>query len=134
ALLLGCGPCGGCSGCSGRQQPIFDAARQGDLDKVKMLLNADSSLLMARERIPARGRSLLPTYTGWTPMHCAAEGGHVPVIDFLAERGADVNFANDVADNQRPRHPAAGRGPASAVAKLLARGADFPARPHSRSR
>jgi ankyrin repeat protein len=114
----------GCGGCSGRQHPIFDAVRQGDADKVRMLLNADPSVLTARERVPPRGKNPLPTYTGWTPLHCAAEGGHVAVIDLLLERGADVNAANDAAGGQRPLHVAAQHGHAAAAARLLERGAD----------
>jgi ankyrin repeat protein len=95
---------------------------------VRMLLDADPSVLAARERIPPRGKNPLPTYTGKSVLDAAAEGGHVPVIDLLLDRGADVNFANDEDGLRTPLHYATANGHAEAAGRLADRGADVNAR------
>ena len=38
---------------------------------------------------------------GWTPAHCAAEGGHLSVIRLLAESGGTVNAKDDYGDTPK---------------------------------
>ena len=35
---------------------------------------------------------------GWTPLIWAAEKGRLPVVEYLLERGADVEAKNNVSD------------------------------------
>ena len=38
---------------------------------------------------------------GWTPVHCAAEGGHLAVLQLLAESGASVTARDDYGDTAK---------------------------------
>eukprot|EP00168_Porphyra_purpurea_P004808 TRINITY_DN15825_c0_g1_i1.p2 TRINITY_DN15825_c0_g1~~TRINITY_DN15825_c0_g1_i1.p2 ORF type:complete len:169 (-),score=28.23 TRINITY_DN15825_c0_g1_i1:32-538(-) len=123
---------------------LWDAAADGDLDKVKQKLenslaaydgqdsNGKTPLMEAArwnhlhvvKYLRSLGADLsLGTSEGSTAMHIAAEGGHNDVLSYLLDEGADVN-AQDVAGDT-PLMSAAGRGHASAVALLLGRGADL---------
>ena len=128
--------------------PVADAARNGDLDAVRALLQegADvnaahgdgmSALHWAAERGDAEMVDAL-THAGaavdaatrighYTPLHVASTGGRAAVIEGLAEAGADVSAA---ASNTgvTPLHLAAAAGSATAVAALLDRGANVDAR------
>jgi hypothetical protein len=64
---------------SGVCGPIHDAARDGDLDKVKALLKENPRLVASRNS------------AGLTPLHLAASEGHADIVDLLLESGADVN-------------------------------------------
>ena len=58
---------------------IFDACKAGDAAVVATLLDGDKKLPAAQDA------------GGWRPLHHAAAGGHVGVIDVLLERGAKVD-------------------------------------------
>ena len=38
---------------------------------------------------------------GWTPAHCAAEGGHLPVLQLLSQNGGAVNARDDYGDTPK---------------------------------
>ena len=59
--------------------PIHAAARNGNLNQVKALLN---------QGVPVNSRD---DYYGWTPLHWAARTGHLNVVQELLKRGAHVN-------------------------------------------
>lgn len=59
---------------------IYSAVRTGDLKRVTALLDADPSLVHAKEP--------------WPPLFSAARSGRVEVAKLLIERGADVNAHN----------------------------------------
>ncbi|UCC43339.1 MAG: ankyrin repeat domain-containing protein [Candidatus Zixiibacteriota bacterium] len=63
-------------------QEIFDAIRNGDLDRVKELVERDSQLIKART---ADQSSLLLV---------AVSVSNKPIAEYLIEKGADVNVAN----------------------------------------
>jgi len=70
--------------------PIHEAARQGDVEAVRRLLEARPELLHARD------------LNGWTPLHWAADRGRAELTALLLERGADPDH---VAGNRtRPLH------------------------------
>ena len=63
-------------------QEIFDAVRNGDLSKVKELIEKDPQLVNARN---ARQ---------YTPLHVAVEIDSEEITRYLIERGADINAVN----------------------------------------
>lgn len=73
------------AGCGGEAAPptpseeIMAAARGGDVAQVRRLLDADVTLLNARD---AEAR---------TPLHHAASGGSAAVVGLLLEEGAEVS-------------------------------------------
>ena len=70
--------------CLGIGLPVFaggihDAARQGDIERVKSILASDASQLNAED------------YIGHTPLTLSAAYAHWDLLQFLLEAGADVN-------------------------------------------
>ncbi|QOJ78899.1 ankyrin repeat domain-containing protein [Infirmifilum lucidum] len=57
---------------------LLEAAARGDYGKVKELLDRGADV-NTRDKY------------GWTPLHYAADGGHLEVARLLLDRGADVN-------------------------------------------
>ncbi len=90
---------------------ICDAASDGNLFKVKLLLWRDPDLHKAR------GGSL-----DSTPLHNAADHGHKGILEYLISEGADVNARNYY--RHTPLHDAASAGRADIVKILLEAGAD----------
>jgi cytohesin len=88
---------------------IHPAALDGDLDRVKALLDAGTD-------VNAKDNG------GQTPLHWAACGGHKTVVELLLARGANVNAADS--GRGTPLHDAAGNGHREVVQMLLAKGAD----------
>jgi len=62
--------------------PIHRASARGELDTIRTLLDADSSLVNLGSR------------RGLTPLHCAALGGSRPAVNFLLDRGANIHARN----------------------------------------
>ena len=96
------------------QKEIIKAAKSGDAETVKRLVENDPTLLDARDK------------DGSTPLHCASWKGHAEVVKTLLELGADIQAlnTNDHWGNT-PLHAAA-HGNQRAVAEiLLAHGAEI---------
>jgi glyoxylase-like metal-dependent hydrolase (beta-lactamase superfamily II) len=91
-------------------QEIIEAARAGDLTRVKALIEADASQLEVRSA------------TAKTPLTYAAQGGHLEMVAYLLGLGADPN-ARNVSD-ETPLLYATYFGHEEVVAYLLAHGAD----------
>jgi RNA polymerase sigma factor (sigma-70 family) len=66
-----------------RVAEILRAARAGDRRRVQELLDEDTALLGPHEE-DARGHGDI------TPLHYAAQAGHIPVARMLLDRGADL--------------------------------------------
>lgn len=90
---------------------------------------ADESVLMLAalkgqtdlcRRLIARGADV--NKTGWTPLHYAATGGHVAIIDLLLQANAYIDAESP--NQSTPLMMAARYGNASAVKFLLEEGAD----------
>ncbi|MHC9538403.1 MAG: ankyrin repeat domain-containing protein [Vulcanimicrobiota bacterium] len=73
---------------------LSEAAKVGDLDKVKSIIETNPALLKAKLN-----------YTGVTALHTAARYGQKEVADYLIQQGADVN-ALDI-DGETPLHKTA---------------------------
>jgi ankyrin repeat protein len=99
-------------------EAIIDAAWEGDLEKVRRLVQQDRRLLDADN-----GEQ--------TPLTAAAVWGYVDVVRYLLGEGAQVNFRVRVHDDWSALHrraPHAGR--IEIVSLLLAHGADTAAATH----
>ncbi|MFZ1084015.1 MAG: ankyrin repeat domain-containing protein [Terracidiphilus sp.] len=92
--------------------PIHDAARAGDLAKVKALVKADPSLVSSKD-----------DQYGQTPLHIAAFNDHKDVAEFLLASKADVNAK--AKNGSTPLHLAAAKGNKDIVELLLANKADI---------
>ena len=124
---------------------VFEAATFGDLDRLAILLAADSGLAGLRSGdgftalhlaaffgkddaarlLLARGADPDAHGTGWmtgTPLNSAASAGHAAIVHLLLEAGADPDAVQ--LGGWTPLHSAAHNGDARTVELLLARGAD----------
>jgi ankyrin repeat protein len=90
--------------------PIHDAARDGDLQKVKTLLKGNPDLVFSKDN------------NGNTPLHWAAHGGHRDVAEFLMANKAEVNAQNELGFTSL--HLAVQEGYKDVVELLLARKAE----------
>jgi len=68
-------------------QTIFEAVEKGDLERVQKMVTANPDCIQQRE-----GRS------GGTPLHTAAYGGHLEIVQFLIEKGMDPNGKDNDGD------------------------------------
>jgi len=91
--------------------PIHDAARAGDLDKVKTLVKEHPELISSKDE-----------KYGQTPLHIAAFNDRKDVAEFLLANKADVNAKSN--NGSTPLHLAAGKGNKDIVELLLANNAD----------
>ncbi|MBV7328333.1 ankyrin repeat domain-containing protein [Chloroflexi bacterium TSY] len=89
------------------ERQIINAAKSGDAETVKALLNEDPDL------VHATGPG------GSTPLHHAAWKGYVEIVELLLDAGADIDAHNNNTHwGTIPLH-AASHGKRTAVAKLL---------------
>lgn len=124
---------------------VFEAAALGRVERLHMVLDADSGAASARYpdtftplhfaaffAQPEAARLLLDRgaevdavaegFSRVTPLHSAAAAGQTSIAALLLERGADPNAAQE--GGFTPLHAAAQNGDAELVRMLLERGAD----------
>lgn len=91
------------------------ATKNCDLEAVKSLMKSDVNIGEKALRYSAgegclkivkfliiNGININATNSfGWTPLHCAALGGHSEIIKFLLENGADPNIRNKKGETPR---------------------------------
>lgn len=90
-------------------EEIHEAARVGDLARVRELVGADPESINARADEDE------------TPLHSAIMGGHIEIVTFLLEQGAEADARNSV--NQSPLLYAAYQGFVDIMKLLHDRGA-----------
>jgi len=89
---------------------IHQAAKEGDLAKVKALLEKNEDLAEAKNK------------KGETPLHSAASGGQLEVVKFLVSKGVDINLKEN--NGATALHLACYYGHRDAVEWLIDHGAD----------
>ncbi len=92
-------------------QDILNIAFEGDLVKVKELIEKDHNL------INTKNENLK------TAMHYAAQGGHLEIVKYLQSKGSDILIRN-IAD-ETPLHYAAAGGHENVIKYLLEQGVDI---------
>jgi len=92
--------------------PLHWAARNGELEVVKLLVRFSAEINAKNERAE-------------TPLHLASYGGHMSVVDLLCREGADIDAATTTGESAL--YLAAGRGATSVVQLLLSHGANMEA-------
>lgn len=127
--------------------PLHDAARQGDVDRARQLLDqgvaiaeldeaGDPALVVASlsghadvvALLLERGADIeIRNKHGLTALHAAAYGGNMDVVELLVAKGAAVNDTTNFY-KMSPLHAAAEEGHADVVAFLLANKADVEAK------
>jgi len=90
-------------------QSLHDAARNGDIDQVQLLISQGADV---------NGKNRM----GWTPLHTAIRNRQQALIEPLIAKGADVNAKDN--SGQTPLHVAVYIGQKDAVELLIAKGAD----------
>jgi ankyrin repeat protein len=89
-------------------QSIFDAFKNNEYAKVKLLVDADLKLVDARDQ------------DSLTPLHWAARGASIDILKYLLDKGADVN-AKDV-NGSVPLHSTSSRNNFEASKLLIEHG------------
>ena len=68
-------------------------------------------------------------YSGWIPLHEAANHGYVEIVEYLLDKGATINDrGGDDCDGITPLHDAAANGKVDVVRLLVTRGANVHAK------
>ncbi len=92
-------------------QDIHEAAKTGDLDRLKTVLGENPTLVNSIDE------------DRMTPLHHAIDSGNLECASLLIDSGADINAVNYKSDT--PLHVAAYKGNAEATKLLLKHDADF---------
>ena len=97
--------------CHAFSQEIFPAVMRGDLDGVKILLEAHPEWANAT------------SWGGWTPLHRAAQFGHGDIVDLLISKGSNVEAKTNL--GLTPLYAAIIGQKSEIVSQLIEKGADI---------
>lgn len=92
------------------KKEILSAAENGQVDKVKSLLEEDPALIMSTDE------------DGYTPLHRACYSNHTEIVDLLLSRGADVTAKTQM--QWQPLHSCCQWNHTECVIRLIQHGAD----------
>jgi len=100
--------------------PVYDAALQNDVEEVKRLVQEDPGVV-----------NIVDNYTGQTALMIASRHGHVEVVSYLLDHGADINITDASLINYfgdqhgvAALHHACANGHLRVVELLVSRGAN----------
>lgn len=96
------------------EKAILNAAKDGEIEKVRKLLIKDFSLLECTDK------------DGYTPLHRACYGDHVEIVEYLLKMGAKID--TKTMDEWQPLHSACCWNNVECAAVLIANGADINAK------
>eukprot|EP00435_Cladocopium_sp_Y103_P032252 s631_g8.t1 len=110
--------------------PLHTAAEGGHLEVVRLLIEAGAEKDLGKVRNNPKGHRTRDQRThaakkpesGSTPLHSAAQAGHVDIVRFLLEAGANKDQTKD--RGATPLHVAASQGHLEVVRLLIESGAD----------
>jgi len=106
--------------------PLFCACRGGYLDIVTLLVNSGAEVNSSGWMNMKWGPGLVDK---WTNLHITSFNGHIDVVEYLLDKGADIHAKFTwVDEGLTALHLAAKRGHAKVVEHLLAKGADVNAK------
>ena len=128
-------------------EPLHDAAKEGNLKKVKSLIEKGADVSVKNDRgitplhfagtrgykdiaelLISKGADVnAETKKGYTPLHWAAMDGHIKVADLLITGGANVN-SNKTPIKATPLYWAARKGYMDVVKLLISKGANINAK------
>ncbi|MCP5054468.1 MAG: hypothetical protein GY940_45290 [bacterium] len=136
-VAVGCG--------DGGSGTIFDAARNGDIETVKTMLDKDPGAINRREEVePRTARAMLHSWAkgkgrkgrekikqllsekglvGDSLLHLAAKNGHTELVTELINRGADIDARTFVVTGVTPLSYAAEAGRVETMKLLFQKGA-----------
>ena len=90
---------------------IFEYIRNNDLESVKKLIESDNTLLE------------IGNYLSYTPLHIATFYGHIDIIKYLVECGADIETKDN--DGNTPLYSSSYKGRLDVVKYLISVGVDI---------
>lgn len=105
---------------------IDEAAENGDLEKVKIMLKGEPGLIFSKAEEPDPAT---PERGGWTPLHFAAAHGHTDIVKYLLANKAVIEAKDKYGET--PLQLAAYNGQTKAAELLLASNADVNAQSKS---
>ncbi|CAG2199579.1 unnamed protein product [Mytilus edulis] len=91
-----------------RNEKLIKAAEDGDLEKVKNLVRHGADI------------NYKDTFGSFTALHCAANNGNIEIINYLADKKADMNCRNN--RGRTPLHLSVHKGRIEASKALINRG------------
>lgn len=84
----------------------------------------DNNIKLVKKYLDEKIASPKDFFFGWTALHIAAEKGHLKLVEFLIERGVDLNWQHELS-RLTAFHLAALGGHTEIVKLLAAKGADI---------
>ena len=103
-----------------RNQKFHEAAVKGDMKAIVVLFKISGKIVDTKDA------------EGSTPLHKASRKGHLDVVKFLIENGANVNAQTTFGGNMVPLHWASGKGHLNVVKLLVENGANVDAQTTSK--
>ncbi len=109
AILLATGCSINMNAMQEKSMNIFEASKTGDVPRIREIIKEDPAIINIRDEIQQ------------TPLHIAAENGHLDIVKIFISADADINAEDE--NKNTPLHLAAAAGNIAAVLELINAGA-----------